>query len=134
MGVGERIGDLARDPASVLGRQAPLSPEALPQRLSLHKRHDIIEEAAGLAGVVEGQDVRMGKACRDLDFPKEPLGTDRRRYFGAEDLDRYRPVMLGIRGEVHGGHATAPDFTFERVASSQDGAGTDEHVLHASPR
>jgi hypothetical protein len=45
------------------------------QRLALDVRHDVVEEALGVTGVVQRQDVRMREVGRDLDLLVEPLGT-----------------------------------------------------------
>ena len=59
VGVPERVGDLAGDPDGVVDRQLRLPVEPVAQRLALDERHDVVEEAVGLARVVQRQDVRV---------------------------------------------------------------------------
>ena len=83
VGVGQRVGDLARDLQRVLHRELGLARQAVPQRLALDVGHDVVEEAVGLARVVQRQDVGMAQVGRDLDLAQEPLGAERRPARGA---------------------------------------------------
>ena len=51
VGVGERVDHLAQDPDRLVHRECAFAREPLAQRLALHERHDVVEEAVGLAGV-----------------------------------------------------------------------------------
>jgi hypothetical protein len=59
MRVLERLRDLRRDADRILHRQLVLPVQSVPQAFPLHVRHHVEEEAAGLAGVEEREDVRM---------------------------------------------------------------------------
>jgi hypothetical protein len=76
-----RITQRARHLAcNVQGRfhfQPLLAVDPLPQRLSLHKRHDVVQQAVGLTGVVYGQYMGVRQLRRDPDLSQEPLGSDR---------------------------------------------------------
>jgi hypothetical protein len=69
-----------------------------------------VQDPVGLAGVVDGDDVRMlgrgGRPC----FPAEPfaeLGV--RREDGSEEFQRHRPAELLIGGTEDHGHTTRAD-------------------------
>ena len=64
VGVVERVGHLPGEPDRILDRKLALAPEPLAQALALDVRHGVPEEPAGLAGVEDGQDVRMLRAGR----------------------------------------------------------------------
>jgi hypothetical protein len=86
VGERQRVRYLAGDSQCVGERQWTVAAQAIPQRLSLDVRHDIIEEVravgAGIrnpwhpTGVVEPEDVRMVELRGDLNLAKETLGTD----------------------------------------------------------
>ena len=52
-------GDFGGDPQRIGDRQLLLPAQPLAQRLAFDVRHDVEEEAVGLAGIEERQDVRM---------------------------------------------------------------------------
>jgi hypothetical protein len=63
VGVVERAGDFPRDADRVFHGQLLLAGEAVAQRLPLHERHDVVEEAASVSRVDEAADVtRAGRA------------------------------------------------------------------------
>ena len=62
MGVVQRVGDLAGDLNGVGKGQLLLPVEPGPQRLTLDERHDVVEEAGGLARVVQRENVRDAAA------------------------------------------------------------------------
>ena len=56
-----------------------------------------------------------------LDLAQEALRAERGGELGVEHLERDRPVVLEIVGEVDRGHAAAPELALERVAVGQGG-------------
>ena len=131
VGVGQRVGHLAGERQGIGDRKRPSRSQSLAQRLALDVGHDVVEQAVGLAGIVQRKDVRVGEPGGDLDLAEEPLGAERPGELGAEDLYGNRAMMAGIGCKVDGGHAPAPDLTFERVASGEDSAGANQNALHA---
>ena len=88
VGVGERLGDVAEEPHRVGDRQLAAPGQPVAERLALDVRHDVVEEAVGLARVEQRQDVGVLQAGGDLDLADEPLRAQRGRELGAEHLDR----------------------------------------------
>jgi hypothetical protein len=76
VGVAERLRHIGGDPDRFLHRELDLAPEPVAEALALDVGHHVIEEAVGLARVVERQDVWMLQAGGDLHFPEEPLGAE----------------------------------------------------------
>jgi len=72
----EQRSDLLGDAERVVQGELTLAIEAGAERPSLDKRHDEIETAAGLAGVVEREDVRMAESGDGRDLAQEPLRFD----------------------------------------------------------
>ena len=99
-----------------LDRQLPLPVEQCAQRLAGHVGHDVIEPPLHRAGVVQRQDVRVLEMRGEPDLLQESLGTDDRRDFRADDLDRDFTVVLAVPREVDGGHAAPPELPLEIVA------------------
>ncbi len=65
MGVALRVGDLGRESNRVVQRQRRFPADPVPQGLPFHVRHGEPQELAGLAGVVQRKDVRVGQAGDD---------------------------------------------------------------------
>jgi hypothetical protein len=70
---------------------------------------------------VEGEDVRVGEAGRDLDLLQESLGSDERRETRDEHLDGHPALVLAVVGQVHGRHAAAAEHAAELVALGESG-------------
>lgn len=69
----QRFGDLAHDVHRGVDRQAPLAREPVTQRLPGDEGHDVIAVPAGLAAVVQGEDVRVAELGGDADLAAEAL-------------------------------------------------------------
>ena len=122
--VGERVRDLARDHERVVHRQPGLAPEPVAQGLALDVGHDVVEEAVGLARVVQGKDVRVGQAGGDLDLAHEALGTERDGDVLPEDLDRDAARLPEVLRQIHRRHPASANLALERIAPAEDGSGT----------
>ena len=55
----------------------------------------------------------------ELDLALEPLGAERGGQLGVEHLERDRPVVPEVLGEVDRGHAAAAELALEPVAIRQ---------------
>ena len=100
-------------------RQLPLPLQPLPQRAALHVGHDVEEQLAGLARVVDRQDVRVGESGGELDLAEEPVGADRGREVRPEDLQGDLAVVAEVLGEEHDGHAALAELALEAVAAGE---------------
>ena len=56
---------------------------------------------------------------RVLDLAQEALGPERGGQLGVQHLERDRAVVPEVVGEVHRGHAAAPELALEPVAVSK---------------
>ena len=128
--LGECIHHVAQNPHGVADRKLSLLVQLVPQRLSFHERHHVVEEPVGFSRVVQRQDVRMLKAGGDLDLAQEPLGTERGREVRTEDLDGDLSVMLQIFSEIDSRHSPAADLPLYRVSVSQSSLQTVQQVGH----
>ena len=109
-------GHLARDPHRVGHRQLLLPVHPVADGLAFDVRHDVEEEAVGLAAVEERQDVRVLEVGGGGDLAQEPLGADDRGQLRPEHLDRHLAVVLEVLRQVDGGHAAGAEFLLEAVA------------------
>ena len=75
MGVLETVGHFARDPERIGQRELPFALETSPERLSLDVGHGEPEQAVGLTGVVDREDVRVLQPRRRSDLAQEPLAA-----------------------------------------------------------
>ena len=82
--------------------------------MPVHDGHHVVEKALGFARIVQRKDVRMLQPGRDLDLPEEALRTHRRRQLAAQHLHGDFASVLHVLGQVHDGHAAAPQLAFER--------------------
>ena len=55
----------------------------------------------------------------EADLPEEALGPERARELRVEDLEGDGPVVPEVAGEVHRGHAAAPELALDDVAVTQ---------------
>ena len=102
--------------------QLAFAREPLAQRFAVDERHDEIEQAVGLARVVDRKDVRMVERRGNGDLAQEPLADDSSRHLGVQHLDRDPAVVLVILRHVHRGHAPAAAFGHQFVCT-EPGAG-----------
>ncbi len=108
-------------PSACSRPQAPPALEPLAQRRAVDVRHDVVQEPADLARVVEGEDVRVGEAGGDLDFLEKALGSEEGGEPGQQHLERDRALMLAVVSQVHGGHAAAPECAANLIAPGERG-------------
>ena len=52
-----------------------------------------------------------------LDLGQEPLGSDDRRQFGLQNLERHLPLVLDVVRQVDGRHAALTEFGLDAVAA-----------------
>ncbi len=119
VGVGQRARHLGGDLHRVVHRQRTLTREPLCQVFTRHVRHDIVQQALGLAGIVDGQDVGMGQAGGDLDLSKEPVLALVETGLDLEQLERHLPLVLGVVGQVDHSHPAPPQLTLDGVAPAK---------------
>jgi hypothetical protein len=73
---------------------------------------------------VNREDVRVVEPGGEPDLPDKPLGAQRVRQLGMEDLQGDGAVVPDIAGQVDGGHAAAAELALEHVAVGQGGLET----------
>jgi hypothetical protein len=117
--VRESVGYFTHDPKGVSDRKLPLAFQPIAERLALDVGHDVEDESVFLAGVVQREDMRMRENGRDLDFAKEPFGTERHRQLGPQDFDRHPPVVPEIVGEVDRSHSSPANLADYTIAGGQ---------------
>ncbi len=99
VGVGERVGDLARDPRGVADRQLLMAFQEVAERWAVDAPHDDVEDLLLPADLVDRHDVRMLEPCDGLRFAQKALGDGRGGgELDVEDLDR----DIAIQGVVAG--------------------------------
>jgi hypothetical protein len=113
----ERCPYVAGDAQRFVHRHAPPTDQPIAQRAIRHVGSHVVQRAVRVAGVDEGQDVRMGESCRDVDLAQEPLRAQRRRQLRRQHLQRHLAVVFPVRGEVHGGHAALSELPLDGVAA-----------------
>ena len=112
----ERGAHLAREGDRVGNRKLLLACQARAQRLTLDIGHDVVQERAGLARIVERKDVGVLQIGRGLDLGEEPLGADDGGQLGAQHLYRHTAVVTPVLGQVDRGHPALAELPLEQVA------------------
>src|SRR3990172_6607359 len=112
-------------------RECVAAREPLPQRLTLHVRHHIVEQAAGLSRVEQRQDVRMLELGGDLDLTQEPRAADRRAEILLQHLDRDLTVVLEVLGEVHGRHPSRAELALHAISLGEGGGDAGDRLGHS---
>jgi hypothetical protein len=119
MRIVERIRNLSRKPDRLGDRQLSLAIELVAQRLALDEGHGEPEPPADIARVEDAEDVRMLKACGELDLALEPFCAEGLRDLGVQDFQRDGSVVPEIVREVHDGKATASELALDAKAVLQ---------------
>ncbi len=121
MGVVERAGHLAGDGEGLADGQLLLAGEPVAQRFAFDERHDVEEEAVGLARIEERKDVGVLQVRRGPDLGQESLGADHGRQLGAQQLEGDWAAVPDIVGQVDRGHAAGAELALEPVAIGERG-------------
>jgi hypothetical protein len=111
-------------------RQLCLTLEPLAQRLSFHEWHGKEKAPAGRAGVIELENVRVGKAGGDRDLTLETLGAKCRGKLRSEQFDRDLAMEQKILGQVDRGHTPTAELTLDRIATLESGSQLGELICH----
>ena len=93
--------------------------ETLAKCLTIDIRHDVPETVAGLARVVNGENIGMRKFCGELDLAKKPFATECQRNFGMHDLQRDIAVVLQVMSEIYSCHSAARDLAVDSISIAQ---------------
>src|SRR5205823_12358364 len=91
------------------------------------------EEPARLAGVVQGEDMGMGEARRDLNLAQEALGTEGGRQLGTEHLDCDGAAVLQVLGQIDRRRAPVAELPVDRVPIGQSAAQAGRQLSHRNP-
>jgi hypothetical protein len=116
----ERLGDAPADSHCFFQRQRAFALESLAEALPVHHRHGVPQEAIGLAGVMDRQDVGMAQAGCQADLAVEALAQGGAE-LGVDYLEGDRPVVAYIAGKVDGCHAAPAKFALDAVAIPDGG-------------
>ena len=130
VGVVEGIGHFTCEPEGLRQREPLLAVEHGAQRAARHVGTDVIEEAVGLARIVERQQVGMLQPRRQPDLSQEALCAERLAELRLEHLQRDDSVVPLVAGLVHHRHPAASDLPLDGVASVEGGAEAFELVGH----
>lgn len=114
----QRIEHFASDSDPLVNGKLRLSAEPIPETLALQKGHDVVQDATGLPGVEQGENVRMLELGGDPDLPQEPLAPQRAQ-LTAKHFDSDRPVVLEIPGMEHRSHCSMAELPLDQVAVGQ---------------
>src|SRR2546425_6954743 len=107
---------IRRPPRSTLFPYTTLFRSPFPEGFALDVRHHVVEEAVGLAGVDQRQDVGVVEASGNLDLAEEPLRAERAGQLGVQNLDCDLAMVLPIMGKVDRGHPAAAELALDRVS------------------
>jgi hypothetical protein len=119
MGVIQRVRHVAGDPDGLVDAELRFAIELVTQGLALDVGHDVEEEAVGLPGIEQRQDVRVLERRGGLDLLDEPLGAEDRRELRAQHLDRDPSLVLQVVGEIDRGHPPLAQVAFDAIAAGE---------------
>jgi hypothetical protein len=130
VGVAQGVGHFAGDAERILQRQLPLALEAVAERLPLDEGHGVEEGAGRLSRVEEGEDVGVVEGGGGGDLAEEAFAAEGGGELRVQDLEGDGALVLGVLGEVDGGHAPAPQLALEGVPARQGRAQPLRGVCH----
>jgi hypothetical protein len=96
MSILQRSRDAPGEPEGFLQRELPVMLETMPQRLAFDVQHDVVQEPGGLAGIEQGQDVRVLEGRGEPDLSQETLSAEDGGQLGSENLERDKAVVLEV--------------------------------------
>ena len=134
VGVVERLGRLAGDPQRLI--EGSCCSRRSRSRSDSPSMYGMVNQRrpAGLARIVDGEDVGVLEAGGEFDLPLEPLGADGAASSGMQHLERDGAVVLEVLGEVDGGHAPATELALERIPVRERGPKRRQGVRQGWPR
>ena len=120
MRVRERPRHLAQHARALGARERTARAHALRERLAVHERHHIEDEALAILDRVDRDDVRVRELGREPRLAQEPITQPRlRRPLGRQQLDRDRTIEMDLARQVDDPHAPAAEFAVERVPAGE---------------
>ena len=128
------LGGLAGDSHRVVERELLLAVESAPERLAFDERHDVVQDAIGLARIVQREDVRVLEVGREPNLPEEPLGADGGGELGPQGLDGDLAAVAQVGREVDRGHAAFADQALDLISVAERGAKLLQYVCQSLPR
>jgi len=133
----ERVRRFHHDAAGFLRRQSLAAFETRRERLTVHIRHDEVDEPVGtFADGVDWNDVGMGKPGSGLGFAKES-DTDflAKGELRRQNLHRHATFQPLVPGAIHDPHAAAPDLSFKRERGTKGlTQPLRQRIVHADSR
>ena len=134
VGVLQGIGDSAGDAHRVADGQPAFAPQPVAQRSAFYVGHDVPEASGILAGVVNGQDVRVIEPGGELDLAEKASGRHAGGKLGVHELERHRAGVPQVLHQVHRRHAAAAELALEAVAGGEGGPEGSEIGRQGSRR
>src|SRR5207244_4938780 len=116
VGILERPGGIGGDPKRVLDRELSLTIQPVAETLPFDEGHGEPQLTGGVTRVEDGEDVRVLEPGGQLDLALEAFRSEGGGQLRVEHLERDRPLVLEIEGEIDDGHAAAPELALEHVA------------------
>jgi len=133
VGVVQRAGGLPADLEGHIHGKLPLAANPVAEALALDEGHGEPQPAGDLARVQHGEDVRVLQPGGEADLALESLRPQRRGQLGVEHLERHRPVVPKVLGQVNDGHAPAAELALDLVAIPQSRAEVHQGIRHEVP-
>jgi hypothetical protein len=116
--IGQRLREVAQDLHGLVERHGTRL-NARAQGIPRHERHGVEGEPITRdAGIEDRDDVRLLQRRRQPNLAREPLGAQADGALWREHLDDDIAIEGGVVREEHACHATARQFTLERVAAT----------------
>ena len=81
----------------------------------MNERHDVVQQALGVTGRMNRDNVRVCEFGDYINFAEEPLAHNKRRVLGTQDLYCHLSVGVVLGREVRRGHSPPPDLPFDRI-------------------
>jgi hypothetical protein len=117
--VAQSIADFAHDRDCFRFGKGSFADESRAKRFARHVRHDVVEPARGLAGVVQGDDVRMVELGRDPDLVEKTLRAYVGGDFRSQDFESDSAPMLAVLRLIHDRHTAFTNRHFDDVSIAQ---------------
>jgi hypothetical protein len=128
----ERIGNLSSDLNGIGDRELFLPRKPGAEGFADHVRHDVVQQAGSLAGIMERKNVRMAESGCDLDLAQETLGAQRHGDIWGKHLDGDASSVFSVIREVDSPHPAPTKLALDLVTPAERRGDAGQGVQHSS--
>ena len=111
----EGVRDCDGNPNCFVDGKLLLTIQPCSKRLSIHKRHYVVEKTVRGSRIEKRKKIRVLKIRRNSDFREKPLWTEHGAELRIQEFEGDRPLVTQILREINRRHSTGANFALDVV-------------------